>query len=104
MATVTNRRLIVGMEVHVELATNAKMFTPAANVAHPSNFDAEPNTLCDPVSIALPGALPTMNHDALEMAMLVGMAINCNIADRCQWDRKNYFYPDLPKGVPDQSV
>lgn len=98
MTTITDRRLIVGMEVHVELATRSKMFTPAANVAHPSNFDAEPNTLCDPVSIALPGALPTMNREALEMAMLVGMAINCDIADRCQWDRKNYFYPDLPKG------
>lgn len=98
MTNITDRRLIVGMEVHVELATRSKMFTPAANVAHPSNFDAEPNTLCDPVSIALPGALPTMNHDALEMAMLVGMAINCEIADQCQWDRKNYFYPDLPKG------
>ncbi|MCH2136058.1 MAG: Asp-tRNA(Asn)/Glu-tRNA(Gln) amidotransferase subunit GatB [Phycisphaerales bacterium] len=98
MANVVDRRLIVGMEVHVELATQAKMFTPAANVAHPSCYDAEPNTLCDPVSIALPGALPTMNHEALEMAMLVGMALGCRIADRCQWDRKNYFYPDLPKG------
>jgi aspartyl-tRNA(Asn)/glutamyl-tRNA(Gln) amidotransferase subunit B len=98
MATITQRRLIVGMEVHVELATRAKMFTPAANVAHPSNFDAPPNTLCDAVSIALPGALPTMNHEALEMSMLVGMALDCEIADRCQWDRKNYFYPDLPKG------
>jgi len=98
MPRIIDRRLIVGMEVHVELATRAKMFTPAANVAHPSNFNAEPNTLCDPVSIALPGALPTMNREALGMAMLVGMAINCEIADRCQWDRKNYFYPDLPKG------
>ena len=98
MPQITERRLIVGMEVHVELATNAKMFAIAANVAHPSSFDAPPNTICDPVSIALPGALPTLNHDALEMAMLVGMALHCDIADRCQWDRKNYFYPDLPKG------
>ena len=98
MATITQRSLIVGMEVHVELSTQAKMFTPAANVAHPSNFDAPPNTLCDPVSIALPGALPTMNHKALELSMLVGMALDCDIADWCQWDRKNYFYPDLPKG------
>ena len=98
MNKITSTRLIVGMEVHVELATKAKMFAVAANVAHPSNFDAAPNTLCDPVSVALPGALPTMNHDALEMAMLVGMALNCRIAERCQWDRKNYFYPDLPKG------
>ncbi len=98
MTDIIDRRLIVGMEVHVELATEAKMFALGPNVAHPSRFDSAPNTICDPVSVALPGALPTMNHDALEMAMLVGTALNCEIADRCQWDRKNYFYPDLPKG------
>ena len=91
MPQITDRRLIVGMEVHVELATTAKMFAIGANVAHPSNFDAQPNTICDPVSIALPGALPTMNHDALERAMLVGRALICDMAVRFQWDRKNYF-------------
>jgi aspartyl-tRNA(Asn)/glutamyl-tRNA(Gln) amidotransferase subunit B len=89
---------MVGMEVHVELATKTKMFSRGPNVAHPDFYDAPPNSLCDPVSLGLPGALPTMNHDAVEMSMLVGMAIGCRIPDQCSWDRKNYFYPDLPKG------
>ena len=86
------------MEVHVELATRSKMFTRAANVAHPANFDAPPNSLVDPMVLALPGALPVMNRAAIEMAMMVGLAINCEIAKFSKWDRKNYFYPDLPKG------
>jgi aspartyl-tRNA(Asn)/glutamyl-tRNA(Gln) amidotransferase subunit B len=97
-ATILSSRTIVGMEIHVELATRTKMFSRAPNVAHPENYDAPPNALCDPVSIGLPGALPTMNHEAIEMSMLVGMALDCRIPDRCSWDRKNYFYPDLPKG------
>jgi aspartyl-tRNA(Asn)/glutamyl-tRNA(Gln) amidotransferase subunit B len=97
-SAITQTRLIVGMEVHVELSTRTKMFSRAPNVAHPDFYDAPPNSLCDPVSLGLPGALPTMNHDAIEMSMLVGMAIGCRIPDQCSWDRKNYFYPDLPKG------
>lgn len=97
-ARILNTRTVVGMEVHVELATRTKMFSRSPNVAHPDNYDAPPNTLCDPVSFGLPGAIPTMNREAIEMSMLVGMALNCRIPDRCNWDRKNYFYPDLPKG------
>jgi aspartyl-tRNA(Asn)/glutamyl-tRNA(Gln) amidotransferase subunit B len=95
---VTGSRLKIGMEIHVELATRSKMFSRAANLAHPDNYDAEPNTLVDPVVAALPGALPVMNRDAIEMSMMVGMALNCSIAEFSKWDRKNYFYPDLPKG------
>jgi aspartyl-tRNA(Asn)/glutamyl-tRNA(Gln) amidotransferase subunit B len=98
MPAIRSARLMIGMEVHVELATRRKMFARAANVAHPSNFDAPPNTLVDEVVLALPGALPVMNREAIEMSMMVGLALNCSIAEFSKWDRKNYFYPDLPKG------
>ena len=90
--------LVVGLEIHVELSTRTRMFTRIANVAHRDHFDAPPNTLVDPVVMALPGALPSMNKEAVERSMLVGMALNCRIPDECRWDRKNYFYPDMPKG------
>lgn len=89
--------LIVGLEVHVQLATRTKMFTSAGNSAHPENDGAGPNTLIDPTVLALPGALPVMNRAAVEMAMKVGLALNCSIAPFTKWDRKSYFYPDLPK-------
>jgi aspartyl-tRNA(Asn)/glutamyl-tRNA(Gln) amidotransferase subunit B len=91
-------RLKVGLEIHVELATRRKMFAPSANPAHPDHFDREPNSLVDPVVAALPGALPVMNRRAVEMAMQVGLALNCTVARFSKWDRKNYYYPDLPKG------
>jgi len=91
-------RLIVGLEIHVELATRSKMFSRAPNPAHPDFHDAPPNTLVDPVVAGLPGALPVMNRRAVEMAAMVGMALGCTIARTSRWDRKNYFYPDLPKG------
>jgi len=75
-------RLIIGLEVHVELATRSKMWTAAPNVAHRDYFDAEPNTLCDPVVIGMPGTLPVMNRAAVEMAMKVGLALGCRIAER----------------------
>jgi aspartyl-tRNA(Asn)/glutamyl-tRNA(Gln) amidotransferase subunit B len=90
-------RLMVGMEIHVELATRSKMFTSAPNIAHPDYFDAEPNTLCDPIVLGMPGVLPVMNRQALEMAMLVGLALGCRINRFTKWDRKSYYYPDLPK-------
>ncbi len=90
-------RLMVGMEIHVELATRSKMWTSAPNVAHPDYFDAEPNTLLDPVVLGMPGVLPVMNREAVEMALLVGRALNCQIARHTKWDRKSYYYPDLPK-------
>ena len=86
------------MEIHVELATRSKMFSRSPNLAHPDYYDAAPNSLVDPVVAALPGALPVMNKRAVELAMMVGLAINCTIAKFSKWDRKNYFYPDLPKG------
>ncbi|MHC5113584.1 MAG: Asp-tRNA(Asn)/Glu-tRNA(Gln) amidotransferase subunit GatB [Planctomycetota bacterium] len=95
---VVSVRTVVGMEVHVELATRSKMFTRAANVAHPEFYDAAPNSLVDPVVAALPGALPVMNKRAVELSIMVGLALNCEIPRFCKWDRKNYFYPDLPKG------
>ncbi|MFO0783261.1 MAG: Asp-tRNA(Asn)/Glu-tRNA(Gln) amidotransferase subunit GatB [Phycisphaerales bacterium] len=97
-AGIRTARLMVGLEIHVELATRRKMFAPSANPAHPAHFDQEPNSLVDPVVAALPGALPVMNRRAVEMAMMVGLALNCTIARFSKWDRKNYYYPDLPKG------
>lgn len=90
-------RLMVGMEIHVELSTRSKMFTSAPNVAHPDYFDAEPNSLCDPVVLGMPGVLPVMNRRAVEMSMLVGLALGCKINRKTKWDRKSYYYPDLPK-------
>ncbi|MCC7147252.1 MAG: Asp-tRNA(Asn)/Glu-tRNA(Gln) amidotransferase subunit GatB [Phycisphaeraceae bacterium] len=90
-------RLMVGLEVHVELATRSKMFTSAPNVAHPDNFDAGPNTLCDPVVVGMPGVLPVINQRAVEMSIRVGLALGCRIARFTKWDRKSYYYPDLPK-------
>ncbi len=97
-ATIARTQLKIGLEIHVELATRTKMFTRVANVAHPDHFDAEPNSLVDPVVAALPGVLPVMNRRAVEMSIMVGLALNCTIARFSKWDRKNYYYPDLPKG------
>jgi aspartyl-tRNA(Asn)/glutamyl-tRNA(Gln) amidotransferase subunit B len=98
MASIRSAQLMIGMEIHVELATRSRMFTRVGNVAHPSNFDAPPNSLVDPVVAALPGTLPVMNRAAIDMAIIVGLALDCEIAKFSKWDRKNYFYPDLPKG------
>ncbi|MBI1189421.1 MAG: Asp-tRNA(Asn)/Glu-tRNA(Gln) amidotransferase subunit GatB [Tepidisphaera sp.] len=89
--------LIVGLEVHVELATRTKMFSRALSPAFAGAHDAPPNSFIDPTVLGLPGALPTLNMAAVEMAMAVGLALNCQIARRTKWDRKSYFYPDLPK-------
>ena len=98
-AGVVHAKLIVGMEIHIELATRRKMFSGAPNPAWTSNPEHEPspNTLIDPTVLGLPGALPVMNKRAVELSMLVGMALGCSIAERTHWDRKSYFYPDLPK-------
>ena len=89
--------LKVGLEIHVELATRTKMWTAAPNVAHPDAYDAEPNTLIDPIVIGMPGVLPVMNRTAVEMSIKVGLALGCRIAGATKWDRKSYYYPDLPK-------
>lgn len=85
------------MEVHVELATRTKMWTGAPNVAHPDHYEAGPNSLIDPIVIGMPGTLPVMNRRALEMSIQIGLALGCGIARWSKWDRKSYYYPDLPK-------
>ena len=82
----------IGLEVHVQLKTRSKMFC-----ACPVEFGAEPNTHTCPVCLGLPGALPVMNHEALRMTALTGLMLGCDIAAICKFDRKNYFYPDMPK-------
>ncbi|HEY9838910.1 MAG TPA: Asp-tRNA(Asn)/Glu-tRNA(Gln) amidotransferase subunit GatB [Candidatus Obscuribacterales bacterium] len=84
---------VIGLEVHAELLTESKIFCEAA-----AHFGAEPNTHVGPVSLGLPGTLPVLNQKVLEMAVLAGLATNCTIARRTKFDRKHYFYPDLPKG------
>src|SRR6266550_8679610 len=82
----------IGLEVHVQLKTRSKMFC-----ASPVEFGAEPNTHTCPVCLGMPGALPVMNHDALRMTVLTGLMLGCDIAPISKFDRKNYFYPDMPK-------
>jgi aspartyl-tRNA(Asn)/glutamyl-tRNA(Gln) amidotransferase subunit B len=82
----------IGLEVHVQLKTRSKMFC-----ASPVEFGAEPNTHTCPICLGLPGALPVMNHEALRMTVLTGLMLGCDIAPVCKFDRKNYFYPDMPK-------
>ena len=83
---------VIGIEVHVELGTRTKMFDGA-----PTEFGAEPNTQVTPVSLGLPGAMPVVNGKAVESAIRIGLALNCEIAEWCRFARKNYFYPDMPK-------
>ncbi|MCI2254999.1 Asp-tRNA(Asn)/Glu-tRNA(Gln) amidotransferase subunit GatB [Domibacillus sp. PGB-M46] len=83
---------VIGLEVHVELKTNSKIFSSA-----PAHFGAEPNTNTTVIDLGYPGVLPVMNEKAVEFAMKAAMAINCEIAEETKWDRKNYFYPDNPK-------
>jgi len=83
---------VIGLEIHVQLNTDSKMFCACANV-----FGADPNTLTCPVCLGYPGALPTINGGAVDKAIQIGLALDCDIADRCQFHRKNYFYPDSPK-------
>ena len=83
--------MVVGLEVHVELATQTKLFS-----ASPNRFGDEPNTNIDPVTLGLPGALPVLNRQAVELAMRLGLALNCRV-QKSTFARKNYFYPDMPK-------
>jgi aspartyl-tRNA(Asn)/glutamyl-tRNA(Gln) amidotransferase subunit B len=92
---VQSYRVLVGMEIHVQLATESKMFTGAPNAAR--NFGAEPNTLVDEQVLGLPGTLPVMNRKAVEYSIKVGLALGCQVARHTKWDRKSYYYPDLPK-------
>ncbi len=85
--------IVIGLEVHAQLSTNSKIFSGASTA-----FGAGPNTQADAVSIALPGVLPVLNRGAVERAIKFGLATGAHIANRSVFARKNYFYPDLPKG------
>ncbi|MGA1248664.1 MAG: Asp-tRNA(Asn)/Glu-tRNA(Gln) amidotransferase subunit GatB [Candidatus Nanopelagicales bacterium] len=83
---------VMGLEVHVELSTKSKMFCGCK-----TDFGGHPNTHVCPVCLGLPGALPVVNAKAVESAIRIGLALNCEIASWCRFARKNYFYPDMPK-------
>jgi Asp-tRNA(Asn)/Glu-tRNA(Gln) amidotransferase B subunit len=84
----SNYEAVIGLEVHVQLKTASKMFTRVA-----AGYGEPPNTLTDPVVLALPGALPVLNKAALDQIIKAGLILGCAIAPVCKWDRKNYFYP-----------
>ncbi|MBI5206952.1 MAG: Asp-tRNA(Asn)/Glu-tRNA(Gln) amidotransferase subunit GatB [Candidatus Firestonebacteria bacterium] len=85
--------IVIGLEVHAQLLTRTKAFCGCSTA-----FGNEPNTQVCPICLGMPGVLPVYNKKALEFAILTGLALNCQIAEFCKFDRKNYFYPDLPKG------
>lgn len=83
---------VIGLEVHIELLTETKIFCSC-----PTEFGGEPNTHVCPVCLGLPGTLPTLNKKAVELSVRAGLAAGCEITPISCFDRKNYFYPDLPK-------
>jgi len=85
--------IVIGLEVHVQLLTESKMFCGCS-----TKFGAGPNTQTCPVCIGMPGSLPVMNRRAVALSVKAALALNCQIARFTKWDRKNYYYPDLPKG------
>ncbi|HVH99519.1 MAG TPA: Asp-tRNA(Asn)/Glu-tRNA(Gln) amidotransferase subunit GatB [Enhygromyxa sp.] len=90
---VSDYEVVIGLEVHCQLATKTKMFTPCAYA-----IGAEPNTQIDAYTLGLPGTLPTPNREAIEFALRLALAVDCEIQPSSRWARKHYFYPDLPKG------
>ena len=92
--TLQKYEMTIGIECHVQLATKTKLFSPADNDAR----DAEPNTCVHPIDFGLPGMLPVLNRHAVDLAIRAGKALNSPIAHVSRFDRKHYFYPDLPKG------
>src|SRR2546421_1980916 len=90
--SIQSYKVLVGMEIHVQLSTLSKMFTGAAN-----GFGGEPNSQVDEQVLGLPGTLPVLNKKAVEYSIKTGLALNCRIASFTKWDRKSYYYPDLPK-------
>ena len=87
-----NLEMIIGIEVHAELLTEKKIYSPV-----PVTYKAEPNTATNVIDLGYPGVLPTMSREVVELAMKAALALNCTIDQRIVFDRKNYFYPDTPK-------
>ena len=85
--------MVIGLEVHAQLKTNTKIFAPDG-----AAFGKEPNTQTSAITLGMPGVLPVLNKEAVRMGILTGLALNSEIPKRCKFDRKQYFYPDLPKG------
>src|SRR5262245_1959758 len=92
-ATIAKYEAVIGVEVHVQLDTQTKIFCGG-----PTGFGAAPNTHVCPVCLGLPGALPVLNRQAVELAIAASLALNCTVNRQSIFARKNYFYPDLPKG------
>jgi aspartyl-tRNA(Asn)/glutamyl-tRNA(Gln) amidotransferase subunit B len=84
---------VIGLEIHAQLATKSKIFSGASTA-----YGAEPNTQACAIDFGLPGVLPVLNQEAVRMAAMLGLAIGAEVARRSVFARKNYFYPDLPKG------
>ncbi|MGI9242268.1 MAG: Asp-tRNA(Asn)/Glu-tRNA(Gln) amidotransferase subunit GatB, partial [Verrucomicrobiales bacterium] len=87
-----NYLVTIGLEVHCQLKTNSKMFC-----ACPAEYGAEPNSHTCPVCLGMPGAMPVLNRAAIEGTVLAGLMLGCSTPPISKWDRKNYFYPDMPK-------
>ena len=85
-------RTVIGLEVHVQLLTRTKLFCGCS-----TRFGLPPNSATCPVCIGMPGVLPVLNRRAFELALKAALALNCRIVPFTKWDRKNYYYPDLPK-------
>lgn len=86
-------QVVIGLEVHIQLNTQTKIFSACKSDYH----GEQPNSVIDPFTLGLPGALPTLNRDAVELALMFGLGLNCDVSGFTQFHRKNYFYPDSPK-------
>src|SRR3989338_9997076 len=91
---------VIGLEIHAELKTKSKMFCTCQNGYE---LQKEPNKNICPICLAHPGLLPTINEQAVKWTILVGLALDCKIANKTKFDRKNYFYPDL-QGLPNLAI